>query len=180
MLAWIFLPVPALFGKIFLWQFVPARRMLFPAGLLVTLFCLCLLNACGVVLTLPRISGFFAIVLASIFSSKYVWSLAWKNTPRVEFLVLPVFVACAFLAWRRKLTAPQAVVSSCVLANIALFGFFNPILSAREIFVSRDTPILRSLEKIERQDPRGWLVAPGFRSEERRVGKECRSWWGPS
>jgi hypothetical protein len=162
MLAWIFLPVPAFFGKIFLWQFVPARRMLFPAGVLVTLFCLLLLSACGVVLTVPRICGFFAIVLVSIFSSKYVWSLAWRNTPRTEFLILPVFAACTFLAWRRKLTARQAVVYSCVLANIALFGFFNPILSAREIFVSRDTPIIRSLEKMEREDPRGWLVAPGF------------------
>jgi hypothetical protein len=162
MLAWIFLPVPAFFGKIFLWQFVPARRMLFPAGVLVTLFCLLLLNACGVVLTVPRICGFFAIVLVSIFSSKYVWSLAWRNTPRTEFLILPVFAACTFLAWRRKLTARQAVVYSCVLANIALFGFFNPILSARDIFVSRDTPIIRSLEKMEREDPRGWLVTPGF------------------
>lgn len=162
MLAWIFLPVPALFGKVFAWQFVPARRMLFPVGVLITLFCLCLLNACGVVLTVPRISVFLTIVLVSIFSSKYVWSLPWKNTPRVEFLILPVFAACAFLAWRRKLTARQVVVYTCVLANGALFGLFNPVLSAREIFVSRYTPITRGLEKMQREDSRGWLVAPGF------------------
>jgi hypothetical protein len=75
---------------------------------------------------------------------------------------LPIIVAGTFLAWRRELTARQVVIYSCVLANIAFFGFFNPILSAKEIFISRDTPIIRSLEKKQRADPRGWLVASGF------------------
>jgi len=162
MLAWIFLPVPIPFGKIFLWQFVPGSRMLFPVGVLVTLLCLWLLSACGVVLTVPRISGFFAIVLVSIFSSKYAWSLPWEKTPKAEFVILPVLIAGTFLAWRRKFTARQVVVYSCVLANIALFGFFNPILSAKDIFVPRDTPTIRILEKTQREDPRGWLVTPHF------------------
>jgi hypothetical protein len=162
MLAWIFVPVPVPFGKVFLWQFVPGSRMLFPLGVLVTLLCLWLLNACGVVLTVPRISVFFSIVLVSVLSSKYVWSLEWKNTPIQEFLILPTVVAGAILAWRRQLTARQVVIYACVLANIALFGFFNPILSAKEIFVSRDTPIIRSLEKKQRENAHGWLVTLGF------------------
>jgi hypothetical protein len=136
--------------------------MLFAAGVLITFLCLWLLSACRTVVTIPRIAGFFTIVLVSIFSSKYVWSLAWKNTPREEFVILPVFVACACLASRRELTTGQAVIYSCVLANIVLFGFFNPVLSAREIFAARNTPILQSLEKMQREDPRGWLVAAGF------------------
>jgi hypothetical protein len=162
MLAWIFLPVPLVLGKILLWQFVPARRMLFPVGLLMTLLCLWLLSACGVVLTVPRISAFFAIVLVSIFSSKYVWSLDWKNTPREEFLIVPALAIAVFLARRREVTSTQAAVNSCLLANIALFGFFNPLFSAREIFVSRDTPVMRSLEQMQREDPRGWLVAGNY------------------
>lgn len=162
MLAWIFLPVPAPIGKIFLWQFVPARRMLFAVGVLLTIYCLWLLSACGVVLTIPRMCGFFAAVLAAIFSSKQLWSLAWKSTPRVEFLIFPALLVGAFLAWRRELKARQAVVYACVVANVALFGFFNPLLSAREIFENRDTPTLRRLEKMQRDDPRGWLVTGGF------------------
>ena len=162
MLAWIFLPVPALLGKIFLWQFVPARRMFFAVGVLMTILCLWLLSACGVVLTLPRMCGFFGVVFAAIFSSKHLWSLAWKSTPRAEFLIFPVLLVASFLAWRRELTARQAVIYSCVVANLALFGFFNPLLSAREIFESRDTPTLRRLEKMQREDPRGWLVIGGF------------------
>jgi hypothetical protein len=53
-------------------------------------------------------------------------------------------------------------VYSCLIANIALFGAFNPLLSAREIFAIRRTPVTERLAKMERDDPRGWLVTPAF------------------
>ena len=39
--------------------------------------------------------------------------------------------------------------------------------------------INKDLEAIVRRDPRAMSRSPQMRSEERRVGKECRSRWSP-
>lgn len=162
MLAWMFLPLPAVAGKPFFWQFVPAGRMEFPAGVLLTLLCLWLLNVCGFRFTVRRNACFLSIIVLSLVASKFVWSLGWADITMTELLFPPVCAAALLLGWTRLLSVRQAVVSSCVLANLALFALFNPLLSAKDIFAPRHTPAMQRLEERQRNDPRGWLLAPDY------------------
>ncbi len=162
MTAWMVLPVPPIIGNIFLWEFVPARRMLFAVGFLLTLFCLLLLNSCEMVVSIPRVGCLLALIAAGLSLSKYLWRLPIKDTPPEEIAIFALVLAGCALVLRKRIEERRAIAYCCVLANIILFGFFNPLQSARDIFESRDSAILTSLWKMQRDDPRGWLVAGGF------------------
>lgn len=160
--AWMVLPVPALIGKLFLWQFVPARRLLFAVGFLATLLCLLLLHAGGVIVSARRISLVSAAALLGILLSKYYWGLKLTDTHLEEFSIVVFLIATAWLIRQRKAPPRQGVVYACVLANIALFGFFNPFLSAHEIFRPHESPTLKTLRVMEKAEPRGWLITGGY------------------
>ena len=76
--------------------------------------------------------------------------------------------------------------SSAFLTSLILHGFVAALIFATTIYLARSekmAPVILELVAGPPTDP-GALVAPALgnttvRSEERRVGKECRSRWSP-
>src|SRR5256885_13044595 len=79
----------------------------------------------------------------------------------VQTCALPICFLDSDLA-HGFLTSPVAIVSAAVALSLILAGVFAPWLAPH------DPTDLASLSLLD-----------SFRSEERRVGKECRSRWSP-
>jgi hypothetical protein len=158
MAAWIFLPIPSVLGKIFLWQFVPARRMLFAPGFLLTALCLVILNWCRPVMSTVRTALLFMVVVAGIFVSKALYHLEFSTTPLREWVAAAIIPAGAFLVRRQRVPARRMIICMCIFANVVLFGFFNPLQSARDIFEAHESETLQKLRRLQDADSRGWLV----------------------
>jgi hypothetical protein len=159
MAAWLFLPIPDAVGKIFLWNLVPAERMMFAFGFLSTLLCLLLLNSCGTILSPLRAGLFFAALVGGTVWSKRLGHVDLAATPVEELVIFGALFVAALLAWWRKLRFRPLVIAACVVSNFAVFGIFNPLQSAKEIFTPKDSPFLAALRKMQNDDPRGWLTA---------------------
>lgn len=170
---WMLVPLPAVVGKLLLWDKVPGNRMVFAAGLLLHVAALVLMRQVGVRLT----SGRFATAAGGVLVA---W-LAMKNgLPAAEglrrnladLMVLPPLVLLILANWwavrRGALSAVAGpalaafgLILCALLPNAIGFGRFNPIQSAAPIFHRPQTPFLAELNQRAAQHPEGWLVMPG-------------------
>lgn len=158
---WILAPLPAFAGWPLLWHRVPANRMWFACGLLVLLVSLRILSAVTPRVTWPRAGAVAVTALAAWWASERALAPA-GHLPRYDELLLLAPLGMV-LALRAKLgrALPTALVGCAALANLAVFGGFNPVQSAVPIFERPATAVSERLDRLARSHPRGWLVIDG-------------------
>ncbi|MDE2383577.1 MAG: hypothetical protein KGO53_03070 [Alphaproteobacteria bacterium] len=180
MLAWMCLPIPAMAGKLFLWDRVPPLRMLWGFGLALTL-------GSGVVASQVewRYSPMRALIAANaVVASWLVSKLLFVDaaaangaTPAVvvlrysawELIAVALLAAVAVLAAAKPRwlsSHVREIVLGAVAAEVFLiFGMFNPIESAHAIFTEKKSPFLDAMDTLARANPRGWTATPGVFGE---------------
>jgi hypothetical protein len=179
MAAWMLLPIPAEVGQLLLWHVVPSQRMLWGLGLLLTL-------GLGVVssqvpwrLTTSRCLGFTGAVLGAWLFSKIVLVESWYPQPELLafsalsqaqddwFVLIPfAIVTVAAIIWPlailgRTGDARGAIGVAILIGAIGTFGRFNPIQSARPIFATPETPLVRAMRDMAAAHPKGWAALEG-------------------
>lgn len=169
MLAWMALPVPAEIGRLLLWHVVPAHRMLWGFGLLLTLAIGVILGGVPWRISTKRALLFVALVLAGWLFSKSVLTLPDRPLLTSWFdlaVLLPLAVLAAAAWWSPQMVnvpgRPRLLLGSvAVLTSIATFGTFNPIQSAKPIFDVPESPQLAAMRELAAAHPRGWLAMEG-------------------
>src|SRR3712207_7280365 len=112
------------------------------------------------------------------------------STPliRLFLLVLILLLLLFFFSSRRRHTRywrdwSSDVCSSDLLyesANTPLISYLNNAIKAKELFkLDRDYVVIDGEVLIVDEHTGRTLIGRRYRSEERRVGKECRSRWSP-
>lgn len=181
---WMLAPVPAAFGKIFLWHLTVPSRLLVLPGLLALFLAL---------LFLPRLELRWSRLRALLFSLLVVifWAYSerepWDDLPTLlrlthkhsDLALVPLVFALPFFEWLRrrwlnsgtdsrpgpgvslKVLSPASLLGAAALANLFYFGLFNPIQSSQAIFAQHDSAELRALRTLQDTHPRGWLVVGG-------------------
>lgn len=187
--AWLLAPIPAVWGKLLLWNLTPPSRLLLLPGL-VSFFLALLL--------LPRLELRWSAARAAVFSLLVAatWAYSEKHfgvDPPMDWLrrvhkhsdlllaplafALPLFELARrrWRAWRAaapdsaaaspaggpRALSPVSLLAAAALANLLFFGLFNPLQSAKPIFAKHDTPMIRQLQAMQDAHPRGWLVVGG-------------------
>lgn len=133
---WAHVPVPSAFGKVFLWDFVPGRRMLFAEGFLWLLLSACAAKSIGLCLTRGRLALFSVLVFSGWWIFKYEHLASGPQSPSVglDLLILPL-VGIACMCRRYTSLSPNlGLALSSALFNVVAFADFNPLQSARPIF----------------------------------------------
>jgi hypothetical protein len=88
--------------------------------------------------------------------------LGWHKVPPVR-MVVPAGVVLLLLALRVPTRLPLGLLVTLAWAwNLVHWAAFNPVQDARPIFEPPETAALTTLRTSADQDPRGWLVVPGF------------------
>ena len=179
MAAWMLLPIPTEVGRLLLWHVVPGKRMLWGIGLVLTL-------GLGVVssrvpwrLTWSRCLVFTGAVLSAWLASKIVLVESWYPKPgllafsalsRAQddwFVLVPLAVIMVAATIRplailsRTGNARGAIVAALVIGAAGTFGRFNPIQSARPIFKTPETPLVRAMRDMAAAHPKGWAALEG-------------------
>jgi len=113
------------------------------------------------VLALALLAGLLAWMLLPL-PSWLGTPLGWHKVPPVR-MVVPAGVVLLLLALRVPTRAPlPALVTAAWVWNLAHWSSFNPVQDARPLFDTPRTDALTALQVQADQDPRGWLVVPGF------------------
>ena len=177
--AWMLLPIPAELGRLLMWHVMPSQRMLWGMGLLMTL-------SLGVVssrvpwrLTGSRYLVFTGAVLSAWLASKIVLVESWYPKPGLLafsalgrahddwFVLVPLGLVMIAATIRplaildRTGNARGAIVTAVVIAAAGTFGRFNPIQSARPIFKTPETPLVRAMRDMAAAHPKGWAALEG-------------------
>ncbi|MFX5956636.1 hypothetical protein ABTF01_19790, partial [Acinetobacter baumannii] len=63
--AWMMFPVPAVLGKLLLWNHVQPERMVFAAGVLLVMFALAVVRVVGLTWSTNRALAFIVVVIAA-------------------------------------------------------------------------------------------------------------------
>ncbi len=180
--AWMLLPLPALFGKMLLWNLMPPTRLLLLPGLLALFLALRFL---------PRLELRFSLTRALLLAIGL--ALAFFLAPRppgspdggfrhqlfesADLLLIPLIFALPLLdallrrvagePWARPAWAgpeagrqllPATLVAAAALGNLMVFGIYNPLQPTRPIFEKHDSPQLRALAAMQEAHPKKWLV----------------------
>ncbi|PZS98800.1 hypothetical protein A7X83_02315 [Stenotrophomonas maltophilia] len=162
---WIFLPVPAVVGKLTTLSMVPPARALLAFGLLLNIACAMILVHCGVRLQRWRLLLLAALLmagsLAKFLFGEGQFSRLHSAADAIPYLCL---AGLAVAARRPKLSAHAAslVLATAALANLLGNGLFNPVQPAGPIFAMDRTAVLHSLQaRGSATTAEGVLVAPG-------------------
>jgi len=155
-------PIPASIGRFLLWDRAPGPRMLFAAGLLLFALLALLLPVRRWAITQARLALFAGLVLAGWAASKLVLDTVplWKGL--LDLVILLPLLMLAWPRWRTRWPAPAALTGAALVANIAAFGFFNPLQPAIPIFHRPDGALPQQLRAEAAAHPAGWLVRDGF------------------
>jgi len=175
-LCWMMLPVPVELGRLLLWNIIPPTRLLWGAGLILTLGLAVIGSQVPWRINAPRVGVFCALVLAAWLFSKIV--VAGVMFPRPDRAV-PLMLARAIFDWiiivpvlglllvRTCARVPaSANARGPLLAVVAAtglftFGGFNPLQSAGPIFADHDTPYVRALRMLADAPPHRMAVVEG-------------------
>ncbi len=88
--------------------------------------------------------------------------LGWHKVPPAR-MVIPAGIVMLLLALRVPTRPPLWVlVTTAWCWNLVHWASFNPVQDARPIFLPPETDTLHALRTAADEDPRGWLVVPGF------------------
>jgi len=163
MLGWMTLPIPAEIGRFLLWDQVPAGRMLWGFGLLLTLGLVVLISQVRWQVTSRRCAIFAVLIVATWLLSK---ALLLENTrhavDRINFdwVVLGPFALAVLLVRRRPHAFDRRIVllAAFVATSIATFGLFNPVQSAKPIFDPAPTAVVEEARRRAAADPQGFVV----------------------
>lgn len=171
---WMMAPIPSSLGRFLLWDRVPGPRMLFAAGLLLFALVALLLPVRRWTITRGRLLLFAGLVLAAWGVSKLILDRVplWKGL--LDLVILLPLGLLALPRWRQRWAAPTALTGAALFANIAAFGFFNPLQPATPIFHRPDSAITQALRAEAAAHPAGWVVRDGF------FGALLNGWGFPS
>jgi hypothetical protein len=158
--AWLLLPFPPAAGLPLLWHRVPGFRMWFACGLLIFITALTVLRAVPVRLTWPRFTIFAGAALGAWIVAARIFPAGARRTWEDLWVLAPLAIVVALRA-RIGRAAKAALLTVAAAANLAAFGTFNPIQSAKPIFHRAATPVTAALDRLASRHPRGWLVMEG-------------------
>ena len=165
MLAWMCLPIPAEVGRFLLWDRVPANRMIWGFGLLLTIGLIALANHLPWYFNAKRAGGFALVVLAAWIGFKFKGDLhnlraSWFDAVVLVFLAPAVAVHYKFPSlFPAHGERPKLMLCGIAVATgMATFGLFNPLQSAKPIFHTPETPMLARLKADAARNPHGWVV----------------------
>lgn len=157
-MAWMMAPVPDWLGKITLLNRVPPERMVYAAGLLLILNVWHASLRLGVAPDrwLARASIYLAMVLAAWLSFGF-WTqpLSGPEQHLTEWLAPVLLCIALWWAFKRSWNPATVLLTACALAQILVFGRFNPIQSALPIFEEPRHALAQTLQKYV--DPNGVL-----------------------
>lgn len=158
--AWMMLPVPAVLGKLLLWNHVQPERMVFAAGVLLVMFALTVVRVVGLTWSTSRALVFIGVVIASwlLFkASKYGYHPRYWN----DLYIVPAVVLCILVQKVRRLHPLTSIAGLAAAGGAVAFLPFNPVQSAWPIFNLPDTVVLQRLSQ-QAQANGGILAAEGF------------------
>ena len=175
MLAWMIWPVPARFGRVLLWTQVPAVRMAWGFGLLLTVALVVFASKVEFVVTPARIILFALAVLAAWLGSKSLFSPMIGNPTLslsralmrswFDWIALVPFGIAFLFVWRYGALARDprpALFAAAAVTGLVTFGSFNPMQPARLIFDLPSTPFQEGLRAAAKANPNGWAAVPGL------------------
>lgn len=147
MMAWLFLPVPAWLGKVFLWDHVPGNRMHYSAGVLLALMSIRVAS----IITLEW-RNLRLLILATTLLAAWWLGIGWPSGTHAPVQnLLPVLLLPGLWVMRclpnqhNNLNLHLAIWS--LIAGVILFGRFNPIQSAHPIFSIPQTESLAAMQR---------------------------------
>jgi len=162
---WMLAPLPNWIGTSTLLSMVPGRRMLFIVGLVVNYAALYALVSAGVKFSATRHSVFFVSLLAIwLLPSVYSDIELFKKSGWEILAIVLLVCATKYLpisSFSRK-THTMGIVAVAFVINFIYFFDFNPGQSSRPIFDVASSDVIAKLKQEQEQDPRGWLVKPGY------------------
>lgn len=162
---WMFLPVPALIGKLTGLSLVPPIRALLAFGLLLNIACAIILIQCGALLQRGRLlllAGLLAIgSLAKYPLGNDGFHHLYSAYDIVPYLCLAALaVAASRPQWSKN--APTLVLAAAALTNLLGNGLFNPVQPAGPIFsIDRQAVLQAQQARGARINADGVLVATG-------------------
>ncbi|MBN2028630.1 hypothetical protein JW824_00140 [bacterium] len=160
--SWMITKVPPFIGKLLFLDNVHPPRMLFPAGILITMFSLVLLKQGRLLLSWFRFILFALIVcMLWIASKNYIGKNLLLQGYWDIVILLPLFIIIIF---RKKLNTHSKIFFIYLATIINAFGFgdFNPIQSSKPIFHRPETAIVDKLERLSNLHPEKWIVMDAF------------------
>ncbi|ODV43724.1 hypothetical protein AWV79_15115 [Cupriavidus sp. UYMMa02A] len=145
MTAWMLLPVPAILGKVLLWNNVQPERMVYAAGFLLLLFCFALLKRIGIIWSTSRAIIFLSIVVGSWLLTKGM-KFGFKAKYDADLYVVPLISLLIPLRQFMRTHPLVAVLAASTMASAIVFLPFNPIQSAWPIFNLPETEMRQKLD----------------------------------
>jgi hypothetical protein len=165
---WMVFPIPSVFGKLLLLDKTFANRLAFAVGLPMYIIALCAISCYKSGITLNRVVASLAIVICCLLLKLYLFEAKPEHLLR-ELIILSMLAASAFCAY---LLCGKYDIASTHRAGLLLGAFvlpsalyflpFNPLQSSRNIFEAPSTEQTLRLAKIQKNDPRNWLVVNGY------------------
>ena len=173
MFCWVMFPIPAKIGAVFLWPWVPASRMLWGFGLLLTLSLVVFASRLEFTLSRLRLSIFAATLIAAWLVSKIGFTSIfghfsmspWEALKRSWFDwvgIIPFIAAgIATWLWPDKFKAREMVLAAVAATSLITFGTFNPIQQATHFFNIPSTAFLQRARQDAANNPNGWALLRG-------------------
>lgn len=159
MTSWMLLPIPSIFGKIFLWDNVQPERMEYAEGILFVMFFAYIFNNVELKINKIRIMIFTSIVLVSWFIFKLLTGNHYRENI-IDLYIIPILLLFLLLYKLKKMNLKTAILAASTMTGILVVSYFNPIQKAWPIFNRERTKTYDLLDKMVDKD--GVLIVEGF------------------
>lgn len=173
MLLWMTVPVPASWGRLFLWTNVPGTRMVWGFGLLLS--CALIISATSVSLRFSwlRWTAFSTSLIVSFVISKLVIDQTSSNTDSntlrflldnwFDWIAIILFAMAGLCILLTRATAHSSYIfAAAAFSGVITFSTFNPIQTAHPIFETPHSAKLDQFRASAKENPNGWVVVPGI------------------
>lgn len=175
MLAWMVLPVPEKLGRPFLWNNVSGNRMVWGAGLFITLYLIVLSSSVKFSFSWKRFFCFSILLIAAWIFSKVGFTAIWSSIDRIsplkaikrswfDWIAIVPFGIIGLIIMRNiqfRENPKFLLFGGAALSGLITFGTFNPLQQAYPIFDLPNSPFLEEVRASAKSNPNGWAAMPG-------------------
>ena len=158
MTIWLFFPIPSYIGKIFLWDRVPSKRMLYAYGVLLMLLTVYIFNKMEMKINLIRTLIFIGITIVLFYYFKVLKGQLLINNTQ-DFWIIPVFLIMFIIYKLKLIDIKTMILSVSTITGMLVLVYFNPIQKAWPIFNREKTEWTRYFDEEAKYNET--IVIPG-------------------